>query len=50
MLPALTSEGIVGLEIFKGGVTKEHFLHFLQAQVVCARALFYLNCCVHPLL
>ncbi|KAJ6548286.1 hypothetical protein B0H10DRAFT_1651243, partial [Mycena sp. CBHHK59/15] len=32
ILPALTTEGIVALDIFEGSVTKEHFLGFLREQ------------------
>jgi len=35
ILPALTTDGIVALEIFEGSVTKEKFLYFLREQVVC---------------
>ncbi|KAJ6594983.1 hypothetical protein B0H10DRAFT_1661323, partial [Mycena sp. CBHHK59/15] len=34
VLPTLTTEGIVALDIFEGSVTKEHFLGFLREQVV----------------
>ncbi|KAJ6576918.1 hypothetical protein DFH09DRAFT_812878, partial [Mycena vulgaris] len=34
ILPALTMEGIVALNIFEGSVTKEHFLGFLREQVM----------------
>ena len=36
ILPALTIDGIIALEIVKGSITKERFLSFLQEQVVCA--------------
>ncbi|KIY68550.1 hypothetical protein CYLTODRAFT_314761, partial [Cylindrobasidium torrendii FP15055 ss-10] len=29
ILPALTTEGIIALDIFTGSVTKEIFIHFL---------------------
>ncbi|TDL16344.1 hypothetical protein BD410DRAFT_731465, partial [Rickenella mellea] len=32
VLPALTSEGIVGLDIFEGSVNKERFIQFLSQQ------------------
>jgi transposase len=35
ILPALSSEGIVALEIIEGSVNKERFLKFLRDQVVC---------------
>jgi len=35
ILPALTTEGIIALDIFEGSVTKEHFLTFIHDQVVC---------------
>ncbi|KAH7903725.1 hypothetical protein BJ138DRAFT_983433, partial [Hygrophoropsis aurantiaca] len=33
ILPALTSEGIIGLDIFEGAVTKQRFIRFLVEQV-----------------
>ncbi|KAJ6621544.1 hypothetical protein B0H10DRAFT_1789766, partial [Mycena sp. CBHHK59/15] len=33
VLPALTTEGIVALDIFEGSATKECFLGFLREQV-----------------
>jgi hypothetical protein len=35
LLPALTYEGVIALDIFKGSVNKEHFLQFLNEQLVC---------------
>ena len=35
ILPALSSDGIITLDIFEGSVTKERFLQFLHEQVVC---------------
>jgi transposase len=35
VLPALTSEGIIALDIFEGSVNKERFLQFIKDQVVC---------------
>ncbi|KAJ6564063.1 hypothetical protein B0H19DRAFT_864860, partial [Mycena capillaripes] len=32
-LPALKTEGIVALDIFKGSITKDRFLGFLRKQV-----------------
>lgn len=37
ILPALTTEGIVALDIFEGSVTKERFLDFFREQVVSKR-------------
>lgn len=34
ILPALTSSGIIALDIFEGSVTKERFIGFLREQVV----------------
>ena len=34
ILPALTSDGIIALDIFEGSVTKERFLSFLEEQLV----------------
>ena len=34
ILPALTMDGIIALEIFEGSVTKEKFLSFLRREVV----------------
>ena len=35
ILPALKTEGIIALDIFEGSVMKDHFLAFIQDQVVC---------------
>lgn len=35
ILPALSLEGIVALDIFEGSVNRERFLAFLRTQVVC---------------
>jgi len=35
MLPALTTEDIIALDIFEGSVTKDRFLTFIKEQVVC---------------
>jgi len=42
VLPALTCEGMIALDIFEGSVNKEHFLTFLNKQVVRLASL--LNC------
>jgi len=34
ILPALTTDGMIALEIFEGSITKEKFLYFLREQVV----------------
>ena len=34
MLPALTIDGIVALDIFEGAVNREKFITFLQEQIV----------------
>ena len=34
ILPALTTDGIIALEIVEGSITKEVFLTFLREQVV----------------
>jgi transposase len=34
MLPALTTDGIIAMHLFEGGVTTEHFIYFLQRQLV----------------
>ncbi|TDL16346.1 hypothetical protein BD410DRAFT_707703, partial [Rickenella mellea] len=33
VLPALTADGYVGLDIFEGSVTKERFIQFVSGQV-----------------
>ncbi|KAH7923607.1 hypothetical protein BV22DRAFT_979295, partial [Leucogyrophana mollusca] len=33
ILPALTTEGIIALDIFEGSVTKDKFLTFIREQV-----------------
>ena len=35
ILPALTSQGMLALDIFEGSVNKEHFIHFLHKNIVC---------------
>jgi transposase len=35
VLPALTSEGYIALDIFEGSVNKERFIRFLEEQLVC---------------
>jgi hypothetical protein len=34
ILPALTTDGIIALEIVEGSITKDRFLCFLKEQVV----------------
>jgi transposase len=34
VLPALTSEGYITLDIFEGSINKERFIHFLEEQLV----------------
>jgi transposase len=46
MIPALTFEGIIAMDIFDGGVGKEQFLRFLTQQVV--RTIFLQH--IHPLI
>jgi transposase len=44
ILPALATDGIIGLEIFEGSVTKEKFLSFLRTHVVSdLTRLFYFH-------
>jgi len=43
ILPALTTEGIIALDIFEGSVTKERFLAFIREQVVCVSSTNKLN-------
>ena len=40
ILPALTSDGIVALDIFEGSVNKEKFIHFLKEDLVCTNGVF----------
>ena len=35
VLPALSADGIIALDIFKGSVNKEHFMQFLNDELVC---------------
>ena len=35
VLPALTSDGIIALDIFEGSVNKEKFIRFLKEDLVC---------------
>jgi transposase len=39
VLPALTTDGIVALDIFEGSVNKERFISFIQNNVVCAASI-----------
>ena len=41
VLPALSSEGIVALDIFEGSVNKERFIQFITEQVVCIYQLYF---------
>jgi hypothetical protein len=34
VLPALTLEGLIALDIFEGSVTKEHFIQYLEHELV----------------
>lgn len=36
VLPALTCDGIIAMDIFEGSVTKERFLGFIEKQIVCS--------------
>jgi transposase len=36
ILPALTSQGMIALEIFEGSVNKERFIRFLRDNIVCS--------------
>jgi len=40
VLPALSIDGIIALDIFEGSVTKERFLGFIEQQVVCSNLQF----------
>lgn len=40
ILPALTSDGIVALDIFEGSVNKERFIRFLKEDLVCTYLTF----------
>jgi hypothetical protein len=40
ILPALTSDGIITLDIFEGSVNKEKFIQFLKEDLVCTLHLF----------
>lgn len=44
VLPALTSEGIIALDIFEGSVNKERFLQFVNEQVVHMFLLLIFSC------
>ena len=46
ILPALSVDGIVALDIFEGSVNREYFLMFLRNHLVCA----YLNILLHQLI
>ena len=39
ILPALTADGFVALDIFKGSVNKDRFLQFLNNSLVCTKVL-----------
>lgn len=34
LLPAITTDGVLALDIFEGSVTKERFIHFLRNTLV----------------
>jgi hypothetical protein len=40
ILPALTSDGIIALDIFEGSVNKEKFIRFLKEDLVCTLHFF----------
>jgi transposase len=42
ILPALTSDGIVALDIFEGSVNKDKFIRFLKEDLVCTSCVFCL--------
>ena len=39
VLPALTCDGIIAMDIFEGAVNKERFVQFLEQQLVCPNLL-----------
>jgi len=39
VLPALTSDGFIALNIFEGSVNKDHFMRLLNEELVCRDAL-----------
>jgi hypothetical protein len=43
ILPALTLDGVIAMDLFEGSVTKEKFMSFLQNHLVCNLAPFYLH-------
>jgi transposase len=47
MLPAMTTEGIIAMNVFDGGVGKEQFLGFFRDQVVRADTFGSLMACSH---
>ena len=52
ILPALSSDGIIALDIFEGSVNKERFLQFLREEVVRSSSGLHLQCvdtCYRPL-
>lgn len=46
ILPALSLDGIIALDIFEGSVNRERFIQFLREQVVCL-ALFHISFVAH---
>lgn len=36
ILPALTYDGVIALDIFEGSVNKERFIQFVEQQLVCS--------------
>jgi len=40
ILPALTSDGIIALDIFEGSINKEKFIRFLKEDLVCTLHFF----------
>lgn len=45
ILPALTVNGIVALDIFEGSVTKERFIEYLETHLVSVEAFSELDVC-----
>jgi transposase len=44
ILPAMTTDGYIAMHLFEGGVTKDHFVYFLQTQLV--RSMFCPRPCI----
>ena len=44
ILPALTMDRLIALDIFEGSVNKEKFIHFISTELVCTDIICIVQC------